>query len=437
MTFHAGLCCRVLALCLSVVSTARALSQVGPQEPEDSSLQFIVYLTRHGVRSPTGKQEQYNKFAAAPWPQWDVPPGYLTAHGFQLMKLFGAYDRMKLAGEGLMAPSGCSDAGHISILADSDQRTRETGKAIAEGFLPGCTIQVQALPDGKTDPLFHFLEVNPDRIDHQLAAAAIAGRIGGDANSLTEAYRPQLTELDRVLAGCGPAAANAKSRLSLFDIPSSLAPGTGDHPADLRGPLNTASTLSELLLLEYTEGMSAANTGWGCVNGAKVRGLIQLHSAAADFAQRTPAIARMYSSNLLDNIEKALEQSATGKAVAGAPGKPSDRVLFLVGHDTNIASLAGALGLTWIIDGRRDDTPPGGALVFALWRSRGNGKPFVRVSFTAQTLEEMRDRQALTLENPPADVSVFVPGCSKADASCDWADFKSAVQLVTAVEPVR
>jgi 4-phytase/acid phosphatase len=353
------------------------------------------------------------------------------------MKIYGGYDRAKLAAEGLLAAEGCADAGRVSIVADSDQRTRETGKAIAEGLLPGCPADVQALPEGKADPLFHFTEANPAGIDHPLAAAAIGGRIGGDANALTEAYRPQLTDLDRVLAGCGAAASAGTSRTSLFDIAASLAPGTGDHPAEMRGPLNTASTLSEMLLLEYTEGKSAPDVGWGCVDGAKLRGLMQLHAAAADFAQRTPAVARMYASRLLDAIAKALEQSATGKAVAGAPGKAGDRVLFLVGHDTNIASVAGALDLTWIVDGRRDDTPPGGALVFSLWRSRADGRLFVRVSYTAQTLEQMRNLEPLTLDRPPADVSVFVPVCGRADGSCDWTDFRSAVRKAISSDAAR
>ena len=62
-------------------------------------------------------------------------------------------------------------------------------------------------------------------------AAAIAGRIGGDPNNLTEAYRPQLAALDRVLAGCGHGPANAK-RTSIFDIPAGLKPGSGD-PSDV------------------------------------------------------------------------------------------------------------------------------------------------------------------------------------------------------------
>ena len=52
---------------------------------------------RHGVRSPTGKSAQYNQFSAAPWPEWKVAPGYLTPHGFELIRLFGAYDRLALS----------------------------------------------------------------------------------------------------------------------------------------------------------------------------------------------------------------------------------------------------------------------------------------------------------------------------------------------------
>ena len=407
------LCAFAILSCASVATTAPAQTSTSGEK-----LQYVVYLSRHGVRSPTGKPEQYSKFSAAAWPEWPVQPGYLTPHGYDLMNLFGAYDRIKLANDGLLAPAGCDDATHVTILADSDQRTRETGKALAEGLMAGCSVETHALAEGTHDPLFHGMSASDAHLDPALAIAAIGGRIGGDPNNIAQAYRPQLAALDKILAGCGKVPATNTARTSLFDIPALLEPGKGDHGAQFRGPLGTASTLSENLLLEYTQGMSGTELGWGCLDEAGLRQAMELHEAEEDYADRTPVIARMHAANLLNTIVSALDQSAAGKPVAGAPGKPDDKVLLLVGHDTNIATVSGVLGLDWIIDGRRNDTPPGGALVFELWRAAGGGYS-VRVYYTAQTLNQMREATPLTAANPPARVQVFVPGCGAAVESAD------------------
>jgi 4-phytase/acid phosphatase len=406
-----------------------------PSTSKDADLKYVVYISRHGVRSPTGKPAQYNTYSAAAWPEWDVPPGYLTAHGYHLMELFGSYDRLQLADEGLLRAKGCEDSSFVTFYADSDQRTRETGKAIAAGLFPGCNVPVKSLPEGTNDPLFHPRPSDFGPVDPALATAAIAGRIGNDPASVTEAYRTQIGAMDNILATCGVASASAPKRTSLFDIPASLAPGKGDHLAELRGPLNTASSLVENLLLEYTEGMSADHVGWGCVTGVNLRSLIDLHTAATDFTLRTPALARLQASNLLDHIVRSFQQAASNKQIAGAPGKPTDRALFLIGHDTNLTSIAGLLGLTWIADGRRDDTPPGGALVFELWKDRKSGEYNVRTYFTVQTLEQMRSSTELKLSNPPQRIPVFLPGCSRQDFSCSWPSFQQA--LHGAIDPLH
>jgi 4-phytase/acid phosphatase len=189
--------------------------------------------------------------------------------------------------------------------------------------------------------------------------------------------------------------------------------------------------MAENLLLEYTEGMDAAQVGWGRVDANKVRELIQLHTASVDVAQRTSYIARVQSSNLLRHILDSMEQATSGKAVPGALGKPGDRLLLLVGHDTNLENIGGALGLSWIIDGRLNDTPPGGALVFELWKDGTTGDYSVRTSYMAQTLDQMRNTTPLSVHNPPQRVPVFVPECSQADNSCAWKAFQKAVQAGT------
>jgi len=400
---------------------------------KSGELKFVVIVSRHGVRSPTGKLEQLNRYSRQPWPQWSVPPGDLTAHGAQLMTIFGAYDREQLAAEGLLGPTGCADAAHIAIVADSDERTRATGNALAAGLMPGCSLEVRALPERTADPLFHPLKSGVGHPDRLLAAAAVSGRIGADPEGLAEAYRPQLEALEEVLKACSSGAncAGAAVPESLFAIPSSIAIGSGDHLVELRSPLGVASSMAEDMLLEYCEGMPAADVGWGRVDIHRLREILQLHTASEDISQRTGYIARAQASNLLFHALQSMRQAAGGHPVAGALTRPSDRLLILVGHDTNLANIAGALRLNWLIDGRRDDTPPGGALVFELWKMRGTGKYSVRAYYTAQTLDQMRNAAPLSLDNPPERVPVFLPGCSQTDLSCPWEAFQQALQSAT------
>ena len=421
---------------IRVYSTARAepVNAVTMKSvaEKDGVLKFVVIVSRHGVRSPTSKTDQLNQYSAEPWPKWSVPPGYLTEHGTHLMTLFGAYDREQLAAQGLLAPSGCADAPQIRIVADSDQRTRETGKALASGLAPGCALEMSALPEGTHDPLFHSLGAGVGHLDKSLASAAIAGRIGNNPQGLSEAYRPQLEALEEVLRGCKAGAncprTGTAAPVSLFDTPSSTVPASSGPMAESRTSLSIASTMTENLLLEYTEGMAAANVGWGRVDIQKLRELMQLHTAHEDISGRTSYIARAQSSNLLMHILQSMQQAVAAQPVAGAVGKPGDRLLILVGHDTNLANISGALGLNWLIDGRRDDTPPGGALVFELWKTPGTDEFSVRTYYMAQTLDQMRNATPLSLQSPPERVPVFVPGCSKGDFSCGWEGFQQAVR---------
>jgi len=433
---------RFARLMLVVLSILLGAGSVPAQKAPASGaeLKFVVVLSRHGVRPPTWSAEQLNQYSTEAWPKWDVPPGYLTSHGRTLMKLFGAYDRAYLAKAGLLSPTGCADAGHVYIWTDTDERTIETGRALAAGMLPDCAVEVHSLPEGKTDPLFSPIPAGVGNPDRALAATAVSGRIGGNPGALLGVYRPAFETMQQVLLGCklGPKCPpeGKAVKQSLLELPASVGPAKGDRLAELRGPLSTASTLAEDFLLEYTNGMEGKELGWGRVNETNLMEMMSLHTAYADLLRRTTYIARVQASNLLSHIVKSMEQAVAGKAVPGALGKPGDHAIVIVGHDTNLSNVSGLLGLSWLIEGyQRDDTPPGGALVFELWRRPGNEEYTVRTYYMCQTLEQMRKALPLTLNSPPAKAVVFLPGCSTANEGmeCGWRAFQRAVE--TAIDP--
>lgn len=402
---------------------------------DSSQLIFALVLTRHGVRSPTGSVNKLKQYSANPWPQWEVPPGYLTPRGSQLMTFFGRYYREYFAQNGLLQRSGCTDATSIVFFADSDQRTVATGKALADGILPGCSVAVHALPRGTPDPLFHSLAAGVGHPDYALAAAALSGRIGDNPTGLLDAYASTLQKMEEILSQCNSPEACRTPTQSLLQIPSSISPGHGNHLVKFQSPLSVASTIAEDFQLEYTNGMPLNEVGWGGANAAIINEMIGLHTAEADLMHRTPYLARAQASNLMIHIVDTLQQAVQRKRVTGALGNPGDKLLFLVGHDTNISTLAGALGISWLIDGRRDDTPPGGALVFEVWSSPNTKGYAVRTYYVSQTMQQMRDMVPLTVNAPPARANIFVPGCSTADKSysCRFSGLQQSIHA--AIDP--
>jgi 4-phytase/acid phosphatase len=365
-----------------------------------------------------------------------VPPGFLTAHGRSLMKLLGAYNRGYFVSLGLMSASGCADAPRICFWADNEQRTVESAKALAEGMLPGCAVDVRSRPEGERDTLF----AGTGNLDPNLASSAILGRIGSNPQGLVELYGAAFDELERVLFGCAPPKTcrpdNEESKRLSLRSSAKMIPGRSNDPSEVTGPFHTASTLTENLLLEYANGMTGKELGWGRLNEGGLTQIMILHTVYADLARRTPYIAQARGSNLLNHVLNSLRQAVAEKSVAGAIGKPGDVALVIMGHDTNISNLSGMLKISWLLPSYQpDDTPPGGSLVFELWRAAGGKQHSVRTYYTAQTLDQMRQAAPLTLGSPPAKAPVFIPGCSSSfeNFDCDWVDFQRTA--VTAIDP--
>jgi 4-phytase/acid phosphatase len=427
-------CCLVVCVLMQAgFARAQATEEHKDQPQAQEQLKFVLVLTRHGVRSPTWTNALLDEYAKQPWPKWPVEPGILTPHGKQLMTYFGAYYRAYFSRLGLLSSDGCAAASEVYLWADTNQRTSETARGLADGMFPGCPTRVHSLSETTRDELFHTT-VKPSVYPRELAA--LAGRIGDDPAALLSAYRMPLEAMQHVLADCGQDPCNTTGNKSLLAVEPSLTPASGNHSFELKGPLITSATFAENFQLEYLEGMPADAVGWGRVDEAHMESLMLLHAASSDLIQRTPSIARAQASNLLTYILLTLSQAQQRKSVAGAIGSTSDKVVFLVGHDTNISNIAALLNAHWLIDGyQRDDAAPGGALVFELWQRAGHADS-VKVYYQVQSPEQMHNTMPLTTSAPPKRAAIFLPGCSFSEEgfSCEWEEFKKLL-LAQTVEP--
>lgn len=420
-------------LSLTVIFCANACSgQSAAIQASSEKLKFALILTRHGVRSPTWTNARLDSYSKDAWPTWDVPPGFLTPHGKKLMNIFGAYYRSDLSARGLLSSDGCSDASHVYFYADVDERTVESAHGLAEGMLPGCDVEVHSIARGGQDLLFHGGDKlgNPDP---QFALAAVSGRIGSDPGGLFPAYQEQLETMQKVLFACEEPRCTVPGKNALLGLAPSLTQGSGDHLVELKGPLTTGATFAENFQLEYLEGMPAAQVAWGRIEERTVRELMMIHAASSDMLQRTPYIARVQASNLLFHMLRTLQQAESQKPVVGAIGKGMEKVVILVGHDTNISNVAALLDAHWLVNGyQRDDAAPGGALVFELW-SRPRGEDVVRVYYTVQLPDQMRESRSLSPVDPPGKAMIFIPGCSQpGDGSpCVWSTFRELIEQAT------
>jgi len=201
---------------------------------------------------------------------------------------------------------------------------------------------------------------------------------------------------------------------------------------ELTGPFATGSTFSEDLLLEYLEGLKDRDLGWGRFTRDRLERVLEIHTVYADLMRRTPYLARARGSNLLAHVLESLEQAAGGKPIPGALGRPGDAVLLIAGHDTNLSNLSGMLGLSWKLAGYQpDDTPPGGGLIFSLWRDSA-GRYSLKLHYMAQSLDQMRNADRLSVAAPPEIQVVAIPGCPVSD--CPWESARRAIE--NAIDPV-
>lgn len=383
----------IISLIAILMAPAIASALTRPAEFHDRyRLKEMVVLSRHSIRAPLSTDgSALSTLTPHKWIEWSAAPSELTLRGGALETIMGQYFRKYLVNEGMFPENHRPDADEVNIYANSMQRTVATAQYFTSGFMPLANLTVNhRFSPSKMDPVF-FPRLTKSTSEFRTKAlkeiAAMGGKKGmkGISENLKENYKLLAGVLD---TKDSPAALQGKKVFEDFDTQIILK--SGDEPR-MTGALKDANSASDALILQYYEAPDTVRAAFGHeLSRADWERIARIKDVYGDVLFTAPSVAANVANPLLHYIFDELNSEAR-------------KFTYLVGHDSNIASVTAALGvesyeLPQAIEKR---TPIGSKLVIEKWLD-ADGEEFVSLSLVYQTPEQLRNISLLDLQNPPA-----------------------------------
>ncbi len=418
-------------LLLAVTFGSQVVAQTISATDDGTVLKAIIFFGRHSIRATTTDSNFLNECAADPYPAFSESPGILTPNGKRAANLLGSYFHDYLVHEGLLTGSADTDLAHSYFRANTVERSYMTCAEFGAGLIPQANIPVHTYQPPLPDPIIDPLLAGVATVDTSLAVAEVQG-IYGSGTDLASAYSAELSLVSQVLYPPGtqplyppgtPPTNNApQGAIDPTTVPITLALGapyalTTNLSRYLTGGVIDMGGFDDVVdaadpfVMEYCDGFPTNEVAWGRLTMDTLSEETRIATLQIAVDMRTPYLARVQSSNVGHHILSTLEQVANGTAVQGAFGDSQTQIFVIVSSDYYVAGLAGLLDLHWLLPGYQPDfCAPGGALVFELRQVRATGEYLVRVFYTAQTFNQLRNLTPLTLNTPPATMRLSVPG---------------------------
>ncbi|MTD26560.1 bifunctional glucose-1-phosphatase/inositol phosphatase [Erwinia sorbitola] len=399
---------------LCALAVCSALSGI-PAWAADSDYQLeqVLMMSRHNLRAPLADNGSVlSQATKKAWPKWDVPGGQLTTKGGVLEVYMGRYTREWLAQQGLVKEGECPASDDVYAYANSLQRTVATAQFFITGAFPGCDIAISHQDEmGSMDPVFNPVITNDSEEFNKQALTAINGQ--GEKLAL----KPAFQRLEKIIDYKNSPACSGKKQCDLSsDNQNKFSAENGKEP-NVSGPLKVGNSLVDAFTLQYYEGFPMEQVAWGQIKTPEQwKELAAIKNGYQDTLFTSPVVAREVAAPLVDYIRSML----VDQDKASAP-----KVTLMVGHDSNIASLLTALDFKpYELPGQNEKTPIGGMVQFQRWHDKKNDRELVKVEYIYQTSSQLRDAEALSLDNPPKRVTLQMAGCpTDANGFCSWDQF--------------
>ena len=365
------------------------------------TLKEAVVLSRHNIRSPlSGPESALGRITPHEWFHWSSGKSELSLRGGVLETEMGQFFRKWLVSEGLMNENHLPAEGTMRFYANSMQRTIATAQYFSSGMLPVANVKIEHHYDLNTmDPVFtpQLTVVSEDycaRARQQIADIFGNGSLKGVGVKMADNYAllEKVLDVEQSTAWQAGEFTGFKTNDTEIILELNKEPGMG-------GSLKTACSASDALVLQYYEEPDEQKAAF---NHDLTRGDWEKISAVKDYYGdilfTAPLVAVNVAHPLLQTILNELRTEGR-------------QFTFLCGHDSNLGSVLAALGLTEykLPEAIESKTPIGSKLVFEKWLG-ADGKEYVAMNLVYQSVDQLRQKPLLMLENRPMVFPISLEG---------------------------
>ena len=389
----------LLLAALWLAATGQLVEAV-PQDAFHSKyhLAQVIVLSRHNIRAPLANAETLGKITAHKWHDFGVKGGELTAHGAQIEEKMGAYCRLYFQKEELFPTDYQPEARDILFYANAFQRTIATARSFETGMFPNVDVPVKYNGNvNDADPVF------------------LPGQ-GGHRAPFDENLTAELTALGGESALTQSVAAGVKTAAVVLDNAEA---GTGEFTVNVRDGVHFGGnirplmmTCDALVLQHYELGNSQASFGHE-LSFNEWRDIAAVKDLGVHVFRHLPTLSRAWSRPLLSIFQEELNLQRR-------------KFTFLCGHDTNIATVMGAMEVkdTVLPETIEQEAPIGCKLVVEEWQDQ-EGESYVALKLVYPSTNQLCSKTPIDANNPPQVVPLHLQNIHpNADGLITMQDFQ-------------
>lgn len=417
----------LLLLCLGIPCQAQL--QRSDYFNSRYKLKEAVVLSRHNIRAPlSGNGSALGNLTSHKWTEWSSAPSELTSRGGALETIMGQFFRKWLEKAGLFPDNYVPDYDDVNIYANSMQRTIATGQYFTSGFMPMANLRVNHRYDqSKMDPIFNpqLTKVSkPFRDEAMRQINAMGGKKG--LRGVNEALEPSYVLIADVLDLKDSPSVKQGGKAAFDNYDTQIILERYKEPS-MKGSLKDANSASDAFILQYYEEPDTIAAAFGKkLTRDQWTQIAKIKDVYGDVLFTAPIVAANVAHPLLVYMNDELLS-------------PDRKFTFLVGHDSNLASVMAALGvepytLPNTIEGK---TPIGSKLVIEKWLGN-DGLEYGALNLVYQSIDQLRNLELLDLENPPMVIPLQLKGLTpNADGLYKISDINSRfLQAIRAYDAI-